>query len=180
MLAAQLSILFLAGHKGFEPLLLDLESNLLPLTLMTYGVSSQNRTDINGFADHCLTTRPSTQMGSFHSPVWVIPTRPRTSYHWWFPHEEPWAFPLWKWYPSQHSLPAVEHEQKNLTSVISHEALHNCPWTVSSFDLSVEDSLTERGESSPTHSNYSIYYLNMIVKFFWIKLFLFRERLALC
>ena len=28
----------LAGHKGFEPLLLDLESNVLPLTLMTYMV----------------------------------------------------------------------------------------------------------------------------------------------
>ena len=26
----------MAGHRGIEPLLLDLESNVLPLTLMTY------------------------------------------------------------------------------------------------------------------------------------------------
>ena len=27
---------WMAGHRGIEPLLLDLESNVLPLTLMTY------------------------------------------------------------------------------------------------------------------------------------------------
>ena len=34
----------MAGHRGIEPLLLDLESNVLPLTLMTYGASEEART----------------------------------------------------------------------------------------------------------------------------------------
>ena len=38
----------MAGHRGIEPLLLDLESNVLPLTLMTYGASEEARTlDLN-------------------------------------------------------------------------------------------------------------------------------------
>ena len=34
----------MAGHRGIEPLLLDLESNVLPLTLMTCGASEEART----------------------------------------------------------------------------------------------------------------------------------------
>ena len=37
-------VLFLADHRGIEPLLLDLESNVLPLTLMACGRDDRART----------------------------------------------------------------------------------------------------------------------------------------
>ena len=37
----------LAGHRGIEPLLLDLESNVLPLTLMTYTLKTLARIELH-------------------------------------------------------------------------------------------------------------------------------------
>ena len=42
--SATITDIFLADHRGIEPLLLDLESNVLPLTLMACGRDDRART----------------------------------------------------------------------------------------------------------------------------------------
>ena len=50
-----------APRAGLEPTTYSLTGNRSTIELSGNGVSSQNRTDINGFADHYLAFRSSTQ-----------------------------------------------------------------------------------------------------------------------